>query len=86
LAALALEELVSTIDLAVELARLRREPVPERPNHRVARLELSVGSDSLVVIFPRPLIGDVQTDHPVDRLFAAIFGWPSASRPVSSRA
>lgn len=72
-----LEEVQLAIDLCAELQALRRAPALAREGaDRWAELEARVGGERLTVRYPRPLIGDSQTDHPVDRLYDAIFGWP----------
>lgn len=66
------------LDLRAELDNLRAAPPLVRPDRRVAELRLSVGEQTLELVVPRPLIGDQQTDHPIDRLYGALWGWPSA--------
>lgn len=66
------------LDLRAELANLRAAPPLTRPERRVADLRLTVGEQSLELRVPRPLIGDLQTKHPIDRLYAALWGWPPA--------
>lgn len=72
-----LEEVQLEIDLRAELQALRRAPELVRPgSRRVAELEARVGEEILTIRYLRPLIDDRQTDHPADRLYDAIFGWP----------
>lgn len=83
LAELAFEPVDADLDLRIELARLRASPGSRnhrplaRRDRRVVQLELRIGRDVIKIAYPRPVIGDVRTDHPADRLFAALWGWPS---------
>ncbi len=72
------EPVAAELDLRLELERLRVASPLVRPDHRIAHLELRVGKDTVSLQYPRPLVGDVPTDHPADRLYAALWDWPTA--------
>ena len=74
---LAFEAVEPPVDLRAELDRLRSAPPLVRPDRRFARLVVRVGSDAIELVYPRPFDGDVQTDHPADRLYAALWDWPA---------
>ena len=70
------EPVEPAFDLRVELERLRVAPPIVRPMSRVARIEMRAGDAVVTFSYARPMKGDVQTDHPADRLYAALWGWP----------
>lgn len=77
LSQLLFEPVDAVIDLHREFDQLRSAPPLVRPDHRIARIELRIGGKQLAMDYPRPLIGDAPTDHPADRLYAALWDWPT---------
>jgi hypothetical protein len=77
------EAVESRVDLIKELAKLKSAGPVERVLQRGERMTVEAGTATVSLLYPRPMLGEVPTGHPADRIYNALWGWPEVEAVLS---